>query len=91
MKIYVILQAPNNGYRLVVEAASNKQFSLEDSGWKEIASGGWQQMLEFNKLEPDDKDIIWLRTAKSSIVTTYQMLDLMMDIDPDFMDDKEFI
>lgn len=86
--IYVLLQLRT--YSLIVKAASDKHFRLLDNGATEIANGNWYEMLCLQEETPD-ADLIQLQTSNSLIQTTDECLNLILDINPDFLNDKTFI
>ncbi len=90
--IHVLLKGPT--YYCVVLAGTKKHFELEDSGFVEIESGSHDEMYELQRdLEGSSSELIQLYCEKrfSLIQTTEDCLLIMLDNDPDYLNDKEFI
>lgn len=92
--LYVLLQPPNDGYLWVVVAGSARHFELEDEGYMELASGSYQEMEATGaQVEKEDPDIIRLycHETYSEIHTTEECLHQILENDPDYLNNKEFL
>lgn len=98
--MFVILQAPNNGYYWLIKAVSKKHFELLKSGFSEIDDGEYKDMLEkINYLEwarHTDFGRIMHFTLKriglfSYTYVTEDELQRLSDIDPEFFDKYEIV
>lgn len=89
--IYVLLQLRN--YLIIVKATSDKHFNLLDNGAYEVDSGNWYEMLQMcNERESMlPSEIIELKGPNSLIQTTEEMLQLILDLNPDYLNDKTFV
>lgn len=89
--IYVLLQLRN--YLIIVKAASDKHFALEDNGAYEVASGNWYDMLQMCEERETmlADDLIELKTSTSLIQTTDECLRIILDLNPDFLNNKTFV
>lgn len=92
---YVLLQGPNDGYYISVQAASKKHFALVDNGWNEIDSGEYQDMLDkISFLEDQNKDEIielYCHDNHSLIQTNEECLKIILSRDPNFLNNKDFL
>ncbi len=92
--IYVLLQAPNDGYYVVVKAATDKHFAFEDAGYSEICNGLYHDMLDRQRqFEAMDDDIVMLfcEKTKSLIQTTDDGLRRLLELNPNYLNDKDFV
>lgn len=93
--IYVLLQAPENGYMILAQATSQKHFVMIDNGWIEVDTGSYIEMMELrHALEnQDNSDIIELYSEinKSLVITTEEGLNAILKNEPDYLNDKEFL
>ncbi len=92
--IYVLLQAPNDGYYIVARATSDKHFAMVDAGYMEISNGLYPDMVEMQQnLErmEDDTILLFCEKTKSLIQTTDEMLRCILDSNPNYLNDKDFV
>jgi hypothetical protein len=93
--MYVLLQAPNDGYYIVVQATSKKHFSLVDAGWVEINSGQFGDMIEemafHEAMSGVDLIQLYCHDTFSLIQTSHECLEMILENDPDYLEDKEFL
>jgi len=95
---FVILQAPNNGYYWLLRAAKDKHFECVDKGFIEIASGEFYEMQDFLKnLEYEmaygtGQPIILLNKITGGYsYFSEESLQYVMELSPDFLNDKIFV
>ena len=92
--IYVLLQAPNDGYYVVCKAATDKHFAFEDAGYTEIKAGLYHDMLDLQRQYEaiaDDIILLYCDKTKSIIQTTDECLIAILDANPNYLNDKEFV
>lgn len=88
--IYVLLRLRN--YFLIVKATSNKHFSLLDAGAIEIDSGNWCAMLDLERsIDLKEDGLIELLSPDSLIQTSEECLHKILELNPDYLNDKTFI
>lgn len=89
------MQQPNNGYIWLVKATSEKHFDLCDREFTEVASGCYLDMLEKMKdmHTAEYEELIHLVNWKSNslVVTTEDGLKRMLELDSNYLNDKEFL
>lgn len=92
---FVILKHIGENFTWMVKATCEKHWQLLDSGYQEIASGDYYEMRELDrKLSwPHIQDCIWLRHIKrgSLSYTTDDCLSQILDIEPMWLEDYEFV
>lgn len=89
--IYILLQLKT--YRIIVKATSKKHFDLLDAGAEEIQNGSWCAMLDLDREMSlnEENDLIMLKTDTSLIQTSEECLQLILDINPDYLNNKTFL
>lgn len=90
---FVILQAPGDGYYWMVKATSNKHFELLDSGFIEVQNGDYYDMLALIGYLETDNELIELKCSDthSMIQTTQEMLNRILELNPDYLNNKSFV
>lgn len=91
---YVLLKN-NSDYYIIAIAASRKHFKLEDAGWIEVFSGEYWECEERKDLfeSEDEKGLIQLYCEEnfSLIQTTDDCLNQILNNEPDYLENKEFL
>ena len=93
MITFVLLRPPDDGYYRIVKAAIDKHFELEDKGYVEVAAGYYYELQDIMEQMEDKSGILELLSYKNHtlIQTTEECLKEILEINPDFLNDKEFI
>lgn len=89
------MQAPFDGYLFVVKATSDRHFAMLDANFTELRTGLFHDMYAHMRMleGPQKKELIWLycEDTQSVIQVTDETLRRTLELDPDYLDDKEFI
>lgn len=90
---FVIMQAPNDGYYWLLKATGKKHFECIDNGFQEIESGDYWDMLALIGYLESDNEMIELRCSETNslIQTTEEMLKRILELNPDYINNKEFL
>jgi hypothetical protein len=92
---YVILHAPNDGYYSIFVATSNKHFFFVDGGWTEVFAGDWEECLDhmcaLEECERGDLINLYCHDTFSQIQTTEECLNEILELEPDFLENKIFM
>lgn len=93
--IYVLMQAPNNGYYFVVQATSDKHFAMLDKDFVEIDNGFWMEMVDKMRIleSHEEYDLIFLYCddTKSLIQVDEEGLNKILETQPDYLNNKDFL